>query len=80
MTVFAYAQPTCAYTIKNIGGELIPVNQNGKRIGLFERYQDGTVQLTTGEGFSPAANECMKRAGYADNLGSVKSYFRPTIR
>jgi hypothetical protein len=70
----AYAAPACAYQIKDAGGELVPVNSQGQRIGVFERHPDGVVQLTTPAGYAPGANECIKRAGFEAMIGSVRPY------
>lgn len=74
---FVYAAPTCAYSIKKIDGALVPFDLRGEQIGFFERYEDGTVQLTTPYGYAPKANECIKRSGFDQLVGSVRPYMRP---
>lgn len=73
----AYVAPACAYKIHQLGGELIPVDAHGQRIGFFERHPDGMVQLTTAEGYAPSANECIERAGFSPLIGSIRPYTKP---
>ena len=76
---FVYAAPVCGYAVKiDADGTLAATDlPSVERVGLFECHPDGTVQLTTAEGFAPVANDCIRRAGYEDRIGTIPDYMRP---
>ena len=64
---------TCTYEITDGIDGLVPTI-DGKRIGTFERYADGDVQLTLGNGFSPKANACIEKLGFGDRVSSIRKH------
>ncbi|MFZ7311797.1 hypothetical protein [Comamonas jiangduensis] len=72
-TIGAAADTACKYDIELIGNELVPM-RNGERVGFFEKHSNGDVQLTYGDGFSPKANDCIEKSGFADRIAAISPY------
>lgn len=71
--LIGFTEASCAYEITDSEEGLVPTI-DGKRIGTFERYGDGGVQLTLVNGFSSYANACIEKSGFADRISSIPSH------
>ncbi|MFJ7794400.1 hypothetical protein [Pseudomonas sp. NPDC096950] len=68
----------CNFDVKEEEGRMVPIDRStGDVIGLFERHQNGDVQLTTPEGYAPLVNECLTEKGFGAKLSSVEAYWVP---
>lgn len=68
----------CDFGVIQNGNQLIPFDPETKKvIGFFERWPDGMIQLTTGEGYTPTVNDCLKDKGYGGLLSKIQPYYLP---
>jgi hypothetical protein len=68
----------CDFQVFEEDGRLVPADpDNGEVLGLFERWPDGAIQLTTAEGFTPIVTDCLKQKGFEARLSSIEPYWVP---
>ncbi|MGO3543710.1 membrane lipoprotein lipid attachment site-containing protein [Pseudomonas helleri] len=68
----------CNFHVREEGGRLVPVDSSsGDALGLFERWPNGAVQLTTPEGYTPNVTDCLMAKGFAAKLRDVPPYWVP---
>lgn len=65
----------CAFRVEEQEGELIPFESfSAERIGYFERFEDGSVGLTTGTGLTQDVTSCLTDKGYGSRLSDIRPY------
>lgn len=65
----------CDFSVKESSSSLIPIDSStDEQIGVFERYADGSIQLTTFNGYAPIVTDCLVKKGLGNKLNLIPRY------